>query len=798
MDCAARAIRRYLSPAVALGMVAVSLHQFPACSDRWTLLAESVRATQVSIERRPTDTRQAATNTAAIVAAVEMLRIEEGVRRAADPLAQFTPDGRGVSVVLWRGLLDRNRTEWSLRLFPTDGTSLDARGKSLLTLTSSGNGPAISRVKWLDNHTFAFLRSVEDDPGQVYTYNLRTDRLVQRTFHRTPVLFYDISADGRTVAYAARSQRDVAARDVQRFRGVVVAADESPAETDADDLLGFDIELHLQEADAATTRRVTTLTDAARTGLIQWGSLALSPDHQHLALGFWYMPGNVPPSWLPFANAGSDSLVAFSMNAIKQIPPTTALIEVSTGTVTPLLDAPGSVSSSVIPVWAPDGKTLLVHGFLPFDPDNVQATRLAGSVGALIEVNPRTRAARVVKEGLWRIARWTGDGRVLSLVEVRSNSGQTAVVTLTRQNDEWYESSRITATHELFHPRNTTTTDGRFVVGVNQSLDRAPEVAILDTTKKESQVLSDLNPGLRSLKRGPISRVGWTSARGDEWQAHLVTPVDYIASHKYPAVVMNMDMTYSDQYVLDGRVFQAAYPVQALVDNGFIVLMVYNSTSAEKHSYSPEEGPTKLAGNDGAWDYLVSRGFVDSERIGLVGFSHAGWETQYQLANSRHRYAAAIAIDNWEASYVTYVLMGGGSTATPRYLDEAMFGGPPWGTTADSWYRNALGFQPHRIRTPLLIEVHDGEMSDILAFKFARGFELFAGLRRLRKPVDAVRYRYGAHILRRPLEQMSSAERQVDWFRFWLQSEEDPSPQKEEQFQRWRRLRDLLPGEEPR
>ncbi|HEX7115087.1 MAG TPA: hypothetical protein VF193_08130 [Steroidobacter sp.] len=33
--------------------------------------------------------------------------------------------------------------------------------------------------------------------------------------------------------------------------------------------------------------------------------------------------------------------------------------------------------------------------------------------------------------------------------------------------------------------------------------------------------------------------------------------------------------------------------------------------------------------------------------------------------------------------------------------------------------------------------------------------------------------------------------RNLDWFRFWLQDIEDPNPAKAEQYERWRKLREL-------
>ena len=49
----------------------------------------------------------------------------------------------------------------------------------------------------------------------------------------------------------------------------------------------------------------------------------------------------------------------------------------------------------------------------------------------------------------------------------------------------------------------------------------------------------------------------------------------------------------------------------------------------------------------------------------------------------------------------------------------------------------------------------------------------------------------GIHILEKPLNRMISQQMTVDWFCFWLLSEEDPDPSKAEQYKRWRELRKL-------
>jgi hypothetical protein len=52
------------------------------------------------------------------------------------------------------------------------------------------------------------------------------------------------------------------------------------------------------------------------------------------------------------------------------------------------------------------------------------------------------------------------------------------------------------------------------------------------------------------------------------------------------------------------------------------------------------------------------------------------------------------------------------------------------------------------------------------------------------KPVDMIVVEHGLHELQRPWERMISQQANVDWFTFWLKSEEDPDPATAEQYAR--------------
>jgi hypothetical protein len=71
-------------------------------------------------------------------------------------------------------------------------------------------------------------------------------------------------------------------------------------------------------------------------------------------------------------------------------------------------------------------------------------------------------------------------------------------------------------------------------------------------------------------------------------------------------------------------------------------------------------------------------------------------------------------------------------------------------------------------------------------------YEFHTALNRLGKPVDLFFYPNGDHPLDRPFDRVASLQRNIDWFRFWMQGYEGKAPDYDpNQYIRWRELRKL-------
>jgi hypothetical protein len=72
--------------------------------------------------------------------------------------------------------------------------------------------------------------------------------------------------------------------------------------------------------------------------------------------------------------------------------------------------------------------------------------------------------------------------------------------------------------------------------------------------------------------------------------------------------------------------------------------------------------------------------------------------------------------------------------------------------------------------------------------------ELFARLTRSTTPVDLYAFPQEAHNKFLPRHRLAVFERNLDWFRFWLQGYEDPDPAKAAQYVHWRAMRVHAPA----
>ena len=124
-----------------------------------------------------------------------------------------------------------------------------------------------------------------------------------------------------------------------------------------------------------------------------------------------------------------------------------------------------------------------------------------------------------------------------------------------------------------------------------------------------------------------------------------------------------------------------------------------------------------------------------------------------------------------------------------------MYGGPPYGATLKNWLDYSISFNLDKIHTPLLMEnMGYGEHDDTpgkIPTSLADAYEVFTGLKHLGRPVEMYYYPEDVHQPNHPAARLATLQRNVDWYRFWLQGYERANPEDPDQYKRWEHLREL-------
>jgi dipeptidyl aminopeptidase/acylaminoacyl peptidase len=304
------------------------------------------------------------------------------------------------------------------------------------------------------------------------------------------------------------------------------------------------------------------------------------------------------------------------------------------------------------------------------------------------------------------------------------------------------------------------------------------QIAIIDTQRNELRTLVDLNPEFADLRLSPAERIAGINAYGEEWFGHVIKPAGYQPGRKYPLVVT----TYrSGDYFLLGASGNEN-PIQLYAANGFVVLSfdMGRLRSRRAHDFPNRlldwKSPTESISE--AIDMLAKSGVIDPERVGITGFSHGAEIVEYAIAHTSRFRAAVLSGPAARDPYFYYM----GATTWHETFESWGLGGWPEGAAKSNWKQLAASLNADRIQTPLLVNASDSE--------YIASLSLYTSLQQLKKPVDMFVYAYELHIKNQPSHRYEIYERNLDWFRFWLKDEEDPSPDKASQYKYWRELRE--------
>lgn len=726
--------------------------------------------------------------------AIEMrpITVEDCVstRRVIDQEVHLSSDGSRVAYVVKAPNVSTNANDY--RLYIRKITSIGPRRQGRLL----AHAHKISGVQWLGRNQLIFraeTKSIVNGTfkSALYTVDLYAGR-VQRLGLPQNIEYYSASADGRTLVFSARTPAknvSTAVVNERAERGYPILFGQGMSQSFSylpkDEVFvarktkagSFQVR-QLQFPGPATIKRTTSaLTDVI--------GLNLSPNGNYLLIK--YNMECYPPGWAaePFIKFTGSFGTSFDKYVLE-------LYNVTTGQSRLAFNYLGGLLHTS---WSQDSEAYSVVGPAPFGSADAEAEyESAVESGSILYSMNRFQnvySVNVQTGKLTRVLQREGGepGNIKFMEDLPLDWKHQQGPMLVRDSDNsfsWMQMQdgvwKQIQHFELWNGKKFLSglaSDGHVLVGVAQALMVPPDLFAYDLHSGQRKLLTDLNPEYRSILLGRVEPLDWTNKYGSRCKGFLIKPVDFQPGRRYPLVFLSAPP--SDVFISDAP-YTTAYAPQPLANAGFMVVISQypcdDKIPKDQFPGEMRDAYNWMAMVESAVDLLANRGIADKDNVGIAGFSRTSWLTDFTLTHSHYKFVAASSADSGIYTYGGYFIY---NSSVLMEASETQYGGPPYGDTFKYWLEYAAPFNAGHVNTAVLMEYISNAQ---------HGLEFFTALSRLGKPVAFYRYPNGGHPLDTPFERVASLQRNLDWFRFWMQGYEGKDPEYDRgQYARWRALR---------
>jgi len=177
------------------------------------------------------------------------------------------------------------------------------------------------------------------------------------------------------------------------------------------------------------------------------------------------------------------------------------------------------------------------------------------------------------------------------------------------------------------------------------SISTPPQYKVVDAKGKDVRVVEDNASYTAKYKSIPQKEFFRVKSGDVELNGVLLKPIDFDNSKKYPVIMTQYSGPGSQQVRNRWQMDWEYYAVT----QGFIVVCVdgrgtgFRGNDFERIVYK-QLGHYETIDQIAAAEYLSSLNYVDSNRIGICGWSYGGYETLMAISHNQSPFAAAVAI----------------------------------------------------------------------------------------------------------------------------------------------------------
>jgi dipeptidyl aminopeptidase/acylaminoacyl peptidase len=306
-----------------------------------------------------------------------------------------------------------------------------------------------------------------------------------------------------------------------------------------------------------------------------------------------------------------------------------------------------------------------------------------------------------------------------------------------------------------------------------ENFNSPPKLISKENQNAKEKVLFQSNPQHIKYSWGTSKLVSYTNSRGINLNGILYYPADYQSDKKYPLIVHVYEKQTKDlyKYIKPSENNPTGFNIANFTSKGYFVLLpdiVYEAGNPGSSAADCVISATKKS---------IASESIDSTRIGIIGHSYGGYETDFIITQT-NMFAAAVAgaaITDFVSGYL-YVAKNMEKPNFWQYEFGQLRIGKSLYDDYAGYLQNSPIYHADKVNTPLLSWAGEQDYH----VHYYQSIEFYLALRRLGKTNTMLLYPGESHILSKSTDQKHLTNSIEKWFDYYLK--EDNKVKKTEVF----------------
>lgn len=304
--------------------------------------------------------------------------------------------------------------------------------------------------------------------------------------------------------------------------------------------------------------------------------------------------------------------------------------------------------------------------------------------------------------------------------------------------------------------------DNTVVMYRQQDFDAPASLVVLKDIDKKVIYRSNLHH--TRFQWGKSELLWYKNSKGQDLKSALFYPAGYQPGNKYPMIVYiyEQESDRLHRFSAPSKYSDIGFNIANYTSSGYLVLCPDIRYEVGNPGISAADCVNAATRN------VINMGMADPERLGLIGHSFGGYQTDFILTQT-DMFAAAVSGAAATDMLSFYLTMGWNNSRGDlwRFETQQWRMGKSFYEDKEGYDRNSPIRHAEKITTPLL--AWTGKQD--LQVNWAQSMELYLALRRLGKKHLLLLYPGETHMLTNRQNQQDLSDRIKDWFGYWLKGE---------------------------